>query len=45
MAASMSGAACHIIDGAGHLPCVETPDAFAAILVPFLKEHAHDRPV
>jgi 3-oxoadipate enol-lactonase len=41
MAASISGASCNIIDGAGHLPCVEAPAAFAAILVPFLKEHAH----
>ncbi len=42
MAASIPGAACRIIDGAGHLPCVENPAAYAAILVPFLKEHAHD---
>ncbi|MFZ9950118.1 MAG: 3-oxoadipate enol-lactonase [Gemmobacter sp.] len=41
MAAAIPGAACHIIDGAGHLPCVEDPAAFAAILIPFLKEHAH----
>ncbi len=32
---------CHIINGAGHLPCVETPAAYAAILSPFLKEHAN----
>lgn len=31
----------HTIDGAGHLPCVENPAAFAAILNPFLKEHAN----
>ena len=41
MAESIVGASCHIIAGAGHLPCVEDPDAFASILVPFLKEHAH----
>ena len=35
------GAAFHIIPGAGHLPCVEAPDAYAALLAPFLKEHAH----
>jgi 3-oxoadipate enol-lactonase len=31
----------HIIDGAGHLPCVEDPAAFAAVLNPFLKEYAY----
>jgi len=41
MADSMAGATCRIIEGAGHLPCVETPAAYAAILAPFLKEHAH----
>jgi 3-oxoadipate enol-lactonase len=41
MATSIPGASCHIIDDAGHLPCVEAPAAFAAILVPFLKEHTH----
>lgn len=30
-----------VIEGAGHLPCVENPTAFAAILNPFLKEHTH----
>lgn len=39
-AALINGAHCHIINGAGHLPCVENPAAFAAILNPFLKEHA-----
>lgn len=33
------GAVFHIIPGAGHLPPVETPEAFAALLTPFLKEH------
>jgi 3-oxoadipate enol-lactonase len=41
MADSIDGATCQIIEGAGHLPCVEMPEAFAAILIPFLKEHAH----
>lgn len=45
MAASIPDASCHIIPGAGHLPCVEDPAAYAAILVPFLKEHAHVRPL
>ncbi|MFN3274829.1 MAG: 3-oxoadipate enol-lactonase [Paracoccus sp. (in: a-proteobacteria)] len=34
------GAAFHLIDGAGHLPCVETPTAFAAAIGPFLESHA-----
>lgn len=41
MADKIGGASCRIIEGAGHLPCVETPEDFASILVPFLKEHAH----
>jgi 3-oxoadipate enol-lactonase len=40
-AALIDGATCHIIEGAGHLPCVEDPAAFAAILNPFLMEHAN----
>lgn len=35
------GSAFHEIPGAGHLPCVETPDAWAALVAPFLKAHAH----
>lgn len=34
------GAAFHVIPGTGHLPCVEYPAAYAAILTPFLKAHA-----
>ena len=34
------GAAFHIIPGTGHLPCVEDPAAYAAILSPFLKAQA-----
>jgi len=34
------GAAFHIIPGTGHLPCVENPAAYAAILTPFLKAQA-----
>lgn len=41
MADSIPGASCRIIEGAGHLPCVEAPGAYAAVLAPFLKEHAH----
>ncbi|MEM1430179.1 MAG: 3-oxoadipate enol-lactonase [Pseudomonadota bacterium] len=36
------GAAFHVIPGAGHLPCVEDPAAFAALLGPFLEAHVHD---
>lgn len=36
------GAAFHVIPGTGHLPCVENPAAYAAILSPFLRNHAHD---
>lgn len=34
------GADFHVIPGVGHLPCVEAPEALAAILNPFLAEHA-----
>ena len=40
-AALIPGARCHVIAEAGHLPCLETPAEFAALLTPFLKEHAH----
>lgn len=40
-AALIPGATFHVIPGAGHLPCVETPAAWAAIVSPFLKAHAH----
>jgi 3-oxoadipate enol-lactonase len=33
------GAAFHEIPGAGHLPCVEAPAAWAALVAPFLKDH------
>lgn len=35
----IQGAAFHTIPGTGHLPCVENPAAYAAILTPFLKAH------
>jgi len=38
---AIPGAELRILDGVGHLPCVEDPAAHAAALVPFLKEHAH----
>lgn len=40
-AALIADAKFHVIDGAGHLPCVENPTAYAAILTPFLKEYAY----
>ncbi|MDU8946203.1 3-oxoadipate enol-lactonase [Ovoidimarina sediminis] len=35
------GSRFHLIRGAGHLPCVETPDAYAEALTGFLKEVGH----
>lgn len=35
------GSRFHEISGAGHLPCVETPVEWAALVAPFLKAHAH----
>lgn len=35
------GATYDQIAGAGHLPCVETPAAWAALAGPFLKAHSH----
>ena len=40
-AALIPGSTFHIIEDAGHLPCVENPVAVAALLNPFLKEHAY----
>lgn len=40
-AALIPGATCHTLPGTGHLPCVEAPAAYAALLSPFLTEHAH----
>ena len=40
-AALIPGAAFQVIDGVGHLPCVETPLAYAALLNPFLERHCH----
>ena len=40
-AALIADAAFHIIPEAGHLPCVETPEAWAKIVSPFLQRHCH----
>jgi len=40
-AALIPGAQFYILPGVGHLPCVEVPAAYAALLTPFLTEHAH----
>lgn len=40
-AALIPGATYREIDGAGHLPCVEAPQAWAALVAPFLKDHCH----
>ena len=37
----IAGSRFAVIEGAGHLPCVEDPAAYAALLNDFLKEHAH----
>lgn len=39
-AALIPGARFEVIQGAGHLPCVEAPAAYADILVPFLQENS-----
>lgn len=40
-AALIPGAGFVEIDGAGHLPCVEAPAVYAAILTKFIEEEAH----
>jgi 3-oxoadipate enol-lactonase len=35
------GAKFHLIRGAGHLPCLDRPEAFATALTDFLKETGH----
>ncbi len=39
----ITGARFHLIRKAGHLPCVEQPEAFAAVLTGFLQEVGHVR--
>ncbi|MFM1863323.1 MAG: hypothetical protein RLZ26_1845 [Pseudomonadota bacterium] len=40
-AALIPGARFQTLAGVGHLPCVEAPEAYGAILRPFLETHAH----
>lgn len=40
-AALIPGATYHEIPGAGHLPCVETPQDWAAVVAPFVKAQCH----
>ena len=39
-AALVEGAVLHRMEGVAHIPCVEDTGAYAALLTPFLKEHA-----
>ncbi|MSU92260.1 3-oxoadipate enol-lactonase [Rhodobacteraceae bacterium 2CG4] len=39
-AALIPGCAFHLLPGTGHLPCVQAPEALAALLDPFLAAHA-----
>ena len=34
----IAGSQFHVIDGTGHLPCVEKPQDYAALITKFLKE-------
>jgi 3-oxoadipate enol-lactonase len=40
--ASIAGASFNVIDGVGHLPCVETPARYANLLTAFFKENGYD---
>ena len=37
----IKGSRFHLVRGAGHLPCVEEPEEYSAVLVEFLKEIGH----
>lgn len=39
MAAIIPGAGFTVIDGVGHLPCIEAPEVLAGLISAFLKEH------
>ncbi|HPG22798.1 MAG TPA: alpha/beta hydrolase, partial [Amaricoccus sp.] len=39
-AESIAGARFEVIRGAGHIPCVETPETMAALIAAFLEENA-----
>ncbi len=38
---TISGSSMHVIEGVGHLPCVENPKAFAELMNNFIKEISH----
>lgn len=40
---SIRGASYHVINGVGHLPCVEKPAEYAALLTHFIRETIHDQ--
>ncbi len=40
-AALIPGCRFHLVDGAGHLPCVEKPEEYAGVLGDFIKETGH----
>jgi 3-oxoadipate enol-lactonase len=40
-AASIVGSRFEVIPGTGHIPCVEAPDALAALIAAFMKENRH----
>jgi 3-oxoadipate enol-lactonase len=39
--AELCNAAFHVIEGAGHLPCIEAPEQVGALISDFLKETGH----
>lgn len=41
-ATMIDGAHYHMIEGAGHLPCVETPAVYGELLSSFFREHTND---
>jgi len=43
LAGLVPGARLHLFRGAGHLPCIEQPEAYAETLIQFLKETGHVR--
>jgi 3-oxoadipate enol-lactonase len=42
LAGLVPGARCEVIEGAGHLPCIERPLAVARLIEDFAREHGLD---